>query len=174
MRSRQSLLQPYIPQTGTQVPWKVQLLEAGVQGLWSNPRARAAVDCGGTDGGDLREETVVGNAWEGKLAPRKQGNNCWVSCRGGAITIASVFPQDSISSWTAERLAHQRPDALSYRVDPTQGGLSMCLTRQTPERDLREGSPLSSWMGGVTEEDRPKRPSERQLAEARGKTPIGP
>ena len=62
MRSRQSLLQPYIPQTGTQVPWKVQLLEAGVQGLWSNPRARAAVDCGGTDGGDLREETVVGNA----------------------------------------------------------------------------------------------------------------
>ena len=27
MRIRQSLLQPYIPQTGTEVPWKVQRLE---------------------------------------------------------------------------------------------------------------------------------------------------
>ena len=30
MRIRQSLPQPYIPQTGTQVPWKVQQLGAGV------------------------------------------------------------------------------------------------------------------------------------------------
>ena len=29
--------------------------------MWSNPRARAAVDYGETDGGDLREEIVVGN-----------------------------------------------------------------------------------------------------------------
>ena len=29
-RIRQSLLQPYIPWTGTQVPWKVQQLGAGV------------------------------------------------------------------------------------------------------------------------------------------------
>ena len=28
---------------------------------------RAAVDCGETDGGDVREETVVGNACGGKL-----------------------------------------------------------------------------------------------------------
>ena len=34
--------------------------------MWSNPRARAAVDCGETDGGDVREEIVVGNACEGK------------------------------------------------------------------------------------------------------------
>ena len=27
MRIRQSLLQPYIPQTGTEVPWKAQRLE---------------------------------------------------------------------------------------------------------------------------------------------------
>ena len=30
MRIRQSLLQPYIPQTGTQVPWKAPKLGAGV------------------------------------------------------------------------------------------------------------------------------------------------
>ena len=35
--------------------------------MWSNPRARAAVDCGKTDRGDVREETVVGNACRGKL-----------------------------------------------------------------------------------------------------------
>ena len=34
--------------------------------MWSNPRARAAVDCRETDGGDVREETVVGNACGGK------------------------------------------------------------------------------------------------------------
>ena len=63
MRIRQSLPLPYIPQTGMQVPWKAQRLGAGVEGLWSNPRARAAVDCGETD----REEIVVGNACGRKL-----------------------------------------------------------------------------------------------------------
>ena len=47
MRIRQSLPQPY-SQTGTWVPWKVQQLEAGVWGLWSDLRERAAVDCGET------------------------------------------------------------------------------------------------------------------------------
>ena len=66
MRIRQSLPQPYIRWRGTQVPWKVQQLGAGFLGLWSNPRARAAVDCGETDRGDVREEIVVGNACGGK------------------------------------------------------------------------------------------------------------
>jgi len=35
--------------------------------LWSNPRVRAAVDCREMDQGDVREETVVGNALEEKL-----------------------------------------------------------------------------------------------------------
>ena len=34
--------------------------------MWRNPRARAAVDCGETDRGDVREEIVVGNACGGK------------------------------------------------------------------------------------------------------------
>ena len=66
MRIRQSLPQPYIPQTGMQVPWKAQRLTAGVDGLWSNPRARAAVDCGEMDQGEMRKEIVVGNTCGGK------------------------------------------------------------------------------------------------------------
>ena len=62
MRIRQSLSQPYIPRTGTQVPWTAQRLGAGVQGLWRNPRVRAAVDCREMNLGDVREETVVGSA----------------------------------------------------------------------------------------------------------------
>ena len=45
-----------------EVPWKAQQLGAGIWGLWSDPRVRAAVDCGETNQGDVREETVVGNA----------------------------------------------------------------------------------------------------------------
>ena len=66
MRIRQSLPQPYIPQTGTLVPWKVQWLGAGVSVLWSNPRVRAAIEYRETDQGDVREEIVVGNACGGK------------------------------------------------------------------------------------------------------------
>ena len=66
MRIRQSLPQPYIPQTGRRVPCKAQRLGAGVWGVWSDPRARAAVDCGETDRGDVREEIVGGNACGGK------------------------------------------------------------------------------------------------------------
>ena len=66
MRIRQSFLRPYIYWTGTLVPWKVQQLGAGVKGLWSNPRARAAVDCRETDRGDVREKIVVRNACGGK------------------------------------------------------------------------------------------------------------
>ena len=35
--------------------------------MWSNPRARAAVDCRETDPGEVREEVVVRNACGGKL-----------------------------------------------------------------------------------------------------------
>ena len=34
--------------------------------MWSNPRARAAVDCREMDQGDVREEIVMGNACRGK------------------------------------------------------------------------------------------------------------
>ena len=35
--------------------------------MWSNPRERAAVDCGKTDQRDVRKEIVVGNTCGGKL-----------------------------------------------------------------------------------------------------------
>ena len=50
-------------------------LESTVAGGWNlgmenNPRVRSAVDCGGDNQGDMREETVVGNACGGKLGSR--------------------------------------------------------------------------------------------------------
>ena len=44
-----------------------QWLGAEVEGLRSNPRARAAVDHGEMDQGEAREEIVVGNTCGGKL-----------------------------------------------------------------------------------------------------------
>ena len=44
-----------------------QWLGAEVEGLRSNPRVRATVDCEEMDPGDVREETVMGNACRGKL-----------------------------------------------------------------------------------------------------------
>ena len=48
--------------------------------MWSNLRARAAVDCGETDGEDLRKETVVGNACEGK--PSNHGSKATLLSHG--------------------------------------------------------------------------------------------
>ena len=72
MRIRQSLLQPYIPWTGMRGPWKVQWLGAGVWGVWSDPRVRAAIDCGETNQWDVRQEIIVGCASGGK--PGIHGN----------------------------------------------------------------------------------------------------
>ena len=38
--------------------------------MWGNPRVRAAVDCGETDPGEVREETAVGNVCGGKPGSR--------------------------------------------------------------------------------------------------------
>ena len=59
--------------------------------------------------------------WESQAAMEAKWY-CWVTCRGGAITTASLSPRASISSWTIERLAHQIPDTLIYRVGLQSGG----------------------------------------------------
>ena len=46
---------------------------------------------------------------------------CWVTLGGEAITIASLPPHASIDCWTIERLGHQMPDALKYKVGPHPG-----------------------------------------------------
>ena len=72
-------------------------------------------------------------------------------------------------SWTIERVAHQTPDALNYRLGPhpggpfkclmcqstgqgpSQGGPPMCLTCQTTKKGLQAREPLkclSGWRYG--------------------------
>ena len=65
MRIRQSLPQPYIPQTGTV---SVEGSAAGSCSLEivEQFQGGAAVDYGETDQGDVREEIVAGNACGGK------------------------------------------------------------------------------------------------------------
>ena len=86
--------------------------------MWSNPHARVAVDRREPDQGDVREETVVGNACGGSQTAMNTSES---HVGGGAITIASHFPQASISSRTIKRLAHQTPDVPIYRVGPQWG-----------------------------------------------------
>ena len=98
MRIRQSLPQPYTLWTGTQVSEKVQQLGAGVQELWSNPRARAAVDwrdgLRGCEGGDLGGKCQ----WRKARQSWKQGDTAESRVGGGATTIGSLPPHSSISS----------------------------------------------------------------------------
>ena len=59
---------------------------------------RAAVDCGETDQGDVRDKILVGNACGGK--PGSHGSKAILLSRieGEAITIAFLSPQASISN----------------------------------------------------------------------------
>ena len=64
------------------------------------------------EGGD-----PCGKCWWGKARqPWKQGNTAESRVGGGAMTIASLSPHSSTGSWTVERLAHQMPEVLNYRV----------------------------------------------------------
>ena len=56
--------------------------------------------------------------WRKARQPWKQGNTFESPIGGEAITIASLSPYASISSWPIERLAHQVLDAWNYRVGP--------------------------------------------------------
>ena len=109
---------------------------------------------------------------EESQAAMEAGWYCWVMCRGWSHHhICSLFPYASISSWTIERLAHQTPDTLNYRVGPRSAGCpSMCMMHRTTEKDPRQGSPLSAWTVGAMEKNQPKRPSDHQLTE----TLVGP
>ena len=60
---------------------------------------RAAVDCGETDQGEVKEEIVVGKClWRKAGQPWKQGDTAESCVGGGAITIASLPPQVSIAA----------------------------------------------------------------------------
>ena len=79
-------------------PLKAQWLGAGIEGFWSNSWAKAAVYCGEME--REKEETVLGYACGGK--PGSHGSKV-ISLshmyEGGTITIASLSPHASISSY---------------------------------------------------------------------------
>ena len=93
MRIRQSLPQPYIQRCrspGRCNSWELEFRDCGAIPEW----ARAAVDCGETDQGDVKEETLVGNACGEKLG--SHGSKVILQesrVGGGAITIASLPTQ---------------------------------------------------------------------------------
>ena len=53
---------------------------------------RAAVDCGETEQGDVREETVVGNDCGGKPGSHGSKAILLLHVEGGAITTDSLSP----------------------------------------------------------------------------------
>ena len=94
--------------------WSVGIVEQsqgeGCCWLWRN-RLR------GCEGGDFGRKCL----WRKARQPWKQGDTAESRIWAWAITIASLFPRTSISSWTIERLAHRMPDPLIYRVGPHPG-----------------------------------------------------
>ena len=62
--------------------------------MWSNPRVRAAADCGEMDRGDVRQETVVRKACGGKLG----NHGSKVILLRGWNHHYSLSPHTSISS----------------------------------------------------------------------------
>ena len=84
----------------------------------------------GCEGGDCGGKCL----WRKARQPWKQGDTAELCIRGGAITIASHPPHASIGSWTIERLAHQRPDAMDYRVGLHPGWSFKCLICQSIEQ----------------------------------------
>ena len=67
-----------------------------MQELRSNPRERSAVVCRETAQRDMREETVVENAYEGKPGRRGGKAESWVG--GGAIIVAYLCLHSSNGS----------------------------------------------------------------------------
>ena len=98
MRIKQSLPQPFTPQTGTWVLWKAQRLGGGVWGLRSNSRGKAAVDCRGTDGGKAEEETLVGNAWGGKPGSHESKGTLLSHAEGVEPSPQPLSPHASIGT----------------------------------------------------------------------------
>ena len=63
--------------------------------MWSNPRARAAVDSGETNCGEVREEVVVGKPGSHGSKAILMSHACiWVE----AITMASFTPHASMEA----------------------------------------------------------------------------
>ena len=163
----------------SELSWRWLDLQGTAAGSWSlgivqQPQGEGCCWLGevdwGCEGGDCGGKCL----WRKARESWKQGSTAESCIEGAAITIASLSPHASISSWTRDSLAHQTPDALNYRVGPHPGWPFKWLMHRSTEEDPRRRSLLSAWMGRAMEKDWPKRPSDCQLPEAQKKTLIGP
>ena len=95
----------------------------------------------GWEGGDCGGKCL----WRKAGQPWKQSDTAESRVGGAAITIASLSPHTSIGSWTIQRLAHQMPDAVNYRVGPTQGTPLSDWCTDLQSRTPARGTSLCVW-----------------------------
>ena len=122
-RIRQSLLQPYIPQMA-------QRLGAGVQGVWSNPRARAFVDCEGM--------WQIEGVWERRLwwempveqsqAATEARGYCWVVCSGWSHHHSLSPLRCRHWQLNNREVGPSNKDTVNLRAGPLPGCPLKCLT----------------------------------------------
>ena len=80
--------------------------------MWNSPGARAAVDCGEMDGGDVREEIVLGMPVEESRAAMGARRSCRVTCRGWSDRHRLSLPTQPAPAaeqergWPIKRLAY--------------------------------------------------------------------
>ena len=131
-------------------------LESTVAGSWDlgmedNPRVRSAVDCGADDQGDVREETVEGNACGGKLGSRG-GKAILLSLAWGWGHHCSLSLSPH-SSWTTEKESresgHVVPDTMSKgQAGPSKTSAKIPRKEQLKTHYMRP--PSSPWYQNQT------------------------
>ena len=94
---------------------------------------RAAVDYGEADQGDVKKETVVGNACGGKLGSPGSKAIPLSHTEGWSHRHSLSLPTHQHGSKTTESLAHQTPDTLNNRQGPHPGCPFKCLMHQSTE-----------------------------------------
>ena len=100
----------------------------------------------GCEGGDCDGKCL----WRKAGQPWKQGNAAESHVGGGAITIAFLTPPTSIRGWNSRESDPSHTWGTELQSRPQPGDPSMCLMRQTTEKDPRQGIPLSAWMVRAT------------------------
>ena len=143
--------------------------------LWRDgPRGGEGGDCGGK------------HLWRKARQSWKEDDIAESHVVGGAITIASLSPHASICSWTTERLAHQAPDTLNYRVGPHPRYIlsAWCTDMQSrtqpwgplyvPDipnnREKPQAREPSKCLNGWSYGERQAKEPDRQLSEVQKKT----
>ena len=127
-RERADLWQPKWNKNQTVLAANIHTPEGTVAGSWSLGIVKPTQGEGGCwlwkDGSRVCEGEGCGGKclWKKSRQPWKRGDAAESRVGSGATTTASLPPQDSINSWTVERLAHQMSDVLKSRLGPPHQG----------------------------------------------------